>query len=78
MCLAVPGKIISVQKSDHNQITGKVSFSGIIKDVDLSCVPDSKPGDFVIVHVGFALNKINEDEALKSLQLIKELGELKE
>ncbi len=78
MCLAVPGKIISVQKSNHNQITGKVSFSGIVKNVDLSCVPDSITGDYVIVHVGFALNKINEDEALKSLQLIKELGEMKE
>jgi len=78
MCLAVPGKIISVQKSGDDRISGKVSFSGIIKDVELSCVPDSKPGDYVIVHVGFALNKINEVEALKSLKLIKELGELKE
>lgn len=77
MCLAVPGKIISVQKSSDDRISGKVSFSGIIKDVELSCVPDSKPGDYVIVHVGFALNKINEEEALKSLKLIKELGELK-
>lgn len=75
MCLAVPGQIISIQPSDGISIKGQVSFSGIIKEIELSCVPDAVIGDYVIVHVGIALNKINQDEAKKTLQLLKELGD---
>jgi hydrogenase expression/formation protein HypC len=63
MCLAIPGKVISVDKSDPVMITGKASFGGVVKDVNLAFVPDVKIGDYVIVHAGFALNILDESEA---------------
>jgi len=63
MCLAVPGKIISIDNSDPVMITGRVSFGGVIKEINLAFVPQVQVGDYVIVHAGFALNKIDEKEA---------------
>jgi len=63
MCLAVPGKVISIDKSDPVMITGKASFGGVVKDVNLAFVPDVEIGDYVIVHAGFALNILDENEA---------------
>jgi len=63
MCLAIPGKIISLDKSDSVMITGKASFGDVVKEVNLAFVPEVKIGDYVIVHAGFALNILDESEA---------------
>ena len=77
MCLAVPGKILSIDDSRGDLMkTGKVSFGGIIKDVNLAYTPDAKVDDYVIVHVGFALNTIDESEAMKVFEYLKEMDEL--
>jgi hydrogenase expression/formation protein HypC len=76
MCLAVPGKIISTVGDDTLMRTGKVDFGGLIKEINLSYVPEAKIGDYVIVHAGFALNTIDEEEAQKVFQYLKEIQEL--
>ncbi|MBU0518975.1 HypC/HybG/HupF family hydrogenase formation chaperone [bacterium] len=63
MCLAIPGKILSIEESNELFRSGKVSFSGIVKEVHLSCVPDASVGDYVIVHAGFAISRLDEEEA---------------
>ncbi|MCG9889521.1 MAG: HypC/HybG/HupF family hydrogenase formation chaperone [Thermosynechococcaceae cyanobacterium MS004] len=79
MCLAVPGQIISIaeplpdQENDTLFRTGKVSFGGIVKDVSLAYVPEATVGNYVIVHVGFALSVLDEDEAQKTLQDLNQL-----
>lgn len=75
MCLAVPGKILEISEKDGLTRLAKVSFGGAVKDVNISFVPGAKVGDYVIVHVGFALNIIDEEEALKSLEYLKQMGE---
>ena len=76
MCLAVPGKIISIQGEDPLLRVGKVSFGGIVKEVNLAYVPEAKIEDYVLVHVGFAINMIDEEEAEKIFQYLKEMNEL--
>jgi len=81
MCLAIPGKIESVSGDDPLTCMGKINFGGILKEVCLAYVPEAKVGDYVIVHVGFALSRLDEDEAQKVFKYLKqmeELGELKE
>ncbi len=79
MCLAIPGKIIELQSvEDPTFLTGKVSFNGIIKDVNLSLVPEAKIDDYVLVHVGVALNLIDESEARKVFEYLDEIGEVEE
>lgn len=81
MCLAIPGKIESITGDDPMSRMGKVNFGGILKDACLTYVPDAKVGDYVIVHVGFALSRLDEDEAHKVFEYLKrmeELGELKD
>lgn len=79
MCLAIPGKIISIDSQQEAVFrNGKVSFGGIIKQVNLSMVPDSKVGEYVLVHVGVAINKIDEEEALLTLEYLKQMGEMSE
>lgn len=73
MCLAIPGKIISIQEADDLMRSGKVSFGGIVKDINLAYVPEAKVGEYVIVHVGFALSTMDEEEAQKTLNLIQEM-----
>ena len=74
MCLAIPGKILSVAGGDDPLMrTAKVSFGGVIKEVSLAYVPEAGVGDYVIVHVGFALNKLDEAEALKVIETIQAL-----
>lgn len=63
MCLAVPGKLLEIVGDDPLECTGKVSFGGIIKEVNLAYVPEAKVGDYVVVHVGFALSIISEEDA---------------
>lgn len=78
MCLAVPGKVIHVEEDVLGLARGQVSFGGILKDVSFAYVPDVKPGDFVLVHVGFALSKIDEKEAAEVFRLLHEMGEMAE
>ena len=78
MCLAVPGKIVTVTGGDDPLMrTARVSFGGVVKEVSLAYVPEAAVGDYVIVHVGFALNKLDEQEALKVLEDLRslEIGE---
>lgn len=72
MCLAIPGKVLEVE-SNVDPRMGRVSFGGVEKRVCLEWIPDIVVGDYVIVHVGFALSKLDEEEALETLRLIKEL-----
>ena len=76
MCLAIPGKIESVSGDDPLARMGKVNFGGILKDACLACVPEAKVGDYVIVHVGFALSRLDEDEAHKVFEYLKQMEEL--
>ena len=78
MCLAVPGKILSIEGEGPLDRTGKVSFGGIAKEVNLCCVPEANLGDYVIVHVGMAISVVDEDEARKTLEYLAEMGELQE
>ena len=78
MCLAVPGQILSITGDDPLLRMGKVSFGGIVKNVNLAYVPEAKTGDYVLVHVGFALNVVDEDEARQVFDLLKQMGELDE
>ncbi len=72
MCLAVPGRIVSV--GDDALKMGKVSFGGMIKDVSLALVPEARVGDYVMVHVGFAISIVDEGAALRSIELFKTLA----
>ncbi len=74
MCLAVPGKIVSINEDAEPLMrTAKVSFGGVVREVSLAYVPDATVGDYVIVHVGFALNRLDETDALKVLEDLKAL-----
>ena len=76
MCLAVPGKVLSITGNDPLTRIGKVNFGGINKDVNFAYVPEAKVGDYVIVHVGFALNVVDEAEANQVFEYLREMGEL--
>jgi hydrogenase expression/formation protein HypC len=81
MCLAIPGKVVSISGDDPLTRMGKVDFSGVFKQASLAYVPEVQVGDYVIVHVGFALSKVDEEEAQKIfgyLKQMKELGDLEE
>jgi hydrogenase expression/formation protein HypC len=74
MCLAIPGKVLKIHDNSQPAM-GTVDFAGIHKDVCLEWLPEAQPGDYVIVHVGFAISKVDEQEALETLRLLKEMGE---
>ena len=76
MCLAVPGKLISVDDSPSLIRTGKVNFGGILKEASLAYVPEAKVGDYVLVHVGFALSIVDEDEAAQVFEYLRRMDEL--
>ena len=78
MCLAVPGKLISVDDGSALTRTGKVNFGGILKEVNLAYVPEAKLGDYVLVHVGFALSIVDEAEASQVFEYLKQMDELAE
>jgi len=77
MCLGVPGQVVEVFH-EHDLLMGKVDFGGVSKRVCLAHVPDIVPGDYALVHVGFALTRLDESEALRILALLQELGELED
>lgn len=69
---------MSVAGEDPLQRLGRVSFGGIVKEVNLACVPEAKVGDYVIVHVGLAISTVDPDEAERTLEYFREMGELAE
>jgi hydrogenase expression/formation protein HypC len=79
MCLAIPGKVESITgDGDPLRRMGKINFGGILKEASLAYVPEVKVGDYVIVHVGFALSRVDEEEAHKVFGYLKEMEELAE
>ncbi|GBD87207.1 hydrogenase isoenzymes formation protein HypC [bacterium BMS3Abin03] len=76
MCLAVPGKITSIDESTPELKMAKVNFNGVTKDICVQWLPDVKVGEYVLVHVGFALNKIDEKDAEETLQVLREMGDI--
>ena len=77
MCLGVPGKIVDIYEANGLQM-GRVDFGGVLKEVCLAYVPDAQIGNYTIVHVGFALNILDETEALETLQLLREIGAIED
>ncbi|MDR1516792.1 MAG: HypC/HybG/HupF family hydrogenase formation chaperone [Dysgonamonadaceae bacterium] len=76
MCLAIPGKLEKiVAELDETFRTGSVSFEGIVKNVNLSLVPEAKIGDYVLVHVGTAISVIDQREAERTMNTLKMMGE---
>lgn len=78
MCLAVPGKVLSIDSEDPLFRNGRVSFGGIVKQVNLACVPEAQKDDYVIVHVGVAISKLDEAEAQRVFEYLREMDELSE
>lgn len=77
MCLAVPGRVIEVRDSDGTRMAD-LDFGGVVKQVCLEYLPDLQVGEYAIVHVGFALQRLDEESALRTLKLFEELGLLQE
>jgi hydrogenase expression/formation protein HypC len=75
MCLAIPGKIMSIAGDDAFSRTGKVNFGGIIKEVSLAYTPEAQVGDYVMVHVGFAISTLNEEEANQVFEYLRQMEE---
>jgi hydrogenase expression/formation protein HypC len=75
MCLAVPGEVLAIDRSVV-PVMGTVSFAGVEKQVCLEWLPDINVGEYVIVHVGFALSKIDKEEAIETLHMLREMGDL--
>lgn len=75
MCLAVPGKIESITGEDFGRVA-RVDFSGVKKEISLAYVPEADIGDYVLVHVGFAISKIDEAEAKQVFEYLVQMGEL--
>ena len=78
MCLAIPGKVEGITGSDPITRMGRINFGGVIKEASLAYLPDVRIGEYVLVHVGFALSKIDEEEAKKVFQYLEQIGELSE
>ena len=79
MCLAIPGKILAItEQLDETFRKGKVSFGGIVKEINLFMVPEARIGDYVLVHVGVAVNVVDEAEARQTFDYLKQMGELEE
>ena len=76
MCLGIPGKVISIQTNPLGMTMGRISFGGIAKDVSLAYIPDVELGDYVIVHVGFAISKIDEKQAAEIFDFLKTNSDL--
>jgi len=78
MCLAVPGRLMSMAGEPPSPRLGRVDFGGVVKEVSLDFVPEARVGEYVLVHVGFALSVIDESEARNVFELLREMGELLE
>lgn len=78
MCLGIPGKITQIDEAESLERRGKVQFGEAVREVSLACVPEAKVGDYVIVHVGFALSVVDESEANRVFDYLKEIEQLEE
>jgi hydrogenase expression/formation protein HypC len=78
MCLAVPGKILEIAGDEPTTRVGRVSFGGIVKEVNLAYVPEACVGDYVIVHVGFAISTLDQQEADRVFEYLRQMDELQE
>jgi len=78
MCLGVPGKVVRIDENPLGMTMGRVEFGGISKDVCLAYVPEVKLGDYVIVHVGFAISIVDEEEAKSVFDYLKQIGDLED
>jgi hydrogenase expression/formation protein HypC len=78
MCLAIPGKLIDITEDPYGVLMGRANFGGIVKQVCLQYTPDAQPGDYVLVHVGFALGKVDEAEAQRTYRMLEEMKQLNE
>jgi hydrogenase expression/formation protein HypC len=78
MCLAIPGKIIEINVDEPLMRTGRVSFAGVIKEVNLSYVPEANLDDYVIVHAGFAISTLDESEADQVFEYLREIGQIED
>jgi hydrogenase expression/formation protein HypC len=76
MCLAVPGKILSIEGEDPISRCGKVSFGGVVRNINLAYTPEANIGDYVLVHVGFAISTIDEEQAEEVFGYLRQMGEL--
>jgi hydrogenase expression/formation protein HypC len=76
MCLGVPGKVLAITRHEVGMQMGRVQFGGIQKEVCLSFLPEIQVGDYVIVHAGFAISQIDEEEAAKTFEILKQMGDL--
>jgi len=76
MCLAVPGKIISIDENNPKLIMAKVNFAGVTKDICIQWIDEPKVGEYILAHVGFALNRIDEEDAEETIKLLKEMGDI--
>lgn len=76
MCLAVPGKIVDIQGDDPLLRSARVSFAGVVKQVNLGFVPEAKAGDYVLVHVGVAISIVDQAEAERTFDYLKRMGDL--
>jgi hydrogenase expression/formation protein HypC len=77
MCLGIPGKVVESYR-EHNVLMGKVDFGGVSKRVCLEHVPEVRPGEYVVVHVGFALSRIDETEARRVFDFLESMDQLDE
>jgi hydrogenase expression/formation protein HypC len=77
MCLAVPGKIIEIYEAGGLKM-GKVDFGGVKREACLAYIPDAEIGDYTVIHVGFAISKLSEQEAQESLALLQEISNIEE
>jgi hydrogenase expression/formation protein HypC len=77
MCLGIPGEVLEIRDEQGLKV-GKVQFGGITRDVCLACIPDIALGEFVLVHVGFAISKVDREEAARAYATLQELGLLAE
>ena len=77
MCLAIPGKVLDLEQDGESRLA-RVEFGGITRKVSLDLVPEAGVGDYVIVHVGFAISKVDEEEAHRTLELLEQMSALQD
>jgi hydrogenase expression/formation protein HypC len=75
MCLAIPGKVVSIEQTNGLRV-GRIEFGGIVRQASLDFVPEAEVGDYVMVHVGFAISLVDAEEAERTYQLLEEIGAL--
>jgi hydrogenase expression/formation protein HypC len=75
MCLGIPGKIVSIYE-DHGTKMAKIDFGGVNREACIEVIPEAKPGDWTIVHAGFALNLLSEADAQETLEILQEMSDL--